>query len=124
MGDKYDDAIVYLRSSYRFMHEVEAAWHAPSSHPAGCLFQYVTPTGRPGRRASRDDSDCGCLTHIRHDCVLQETGPYVAWTDELTREIGADDRIPLTPRKVTPENLEVFAEWQRRLDVEIRGVAV
>ena len=90
------------------------------------LFQYVTPTGDFCRRP--DELECGCLTlvHSQPDCV--------AWTDELTELIRADDRLPMNSSEMVHRwdqlDLEgrrallgVFAEWQRRLDREIRNAA-
>ncbi len=56
---------------------------------------------------------CGCLTQIHDD-----PDRYGAWTPELTKEIVADDRIPTQPG-ITPENLPVFAEWQRKVDAAL-----
>lgn len=33
--------------------------------------------------------------------------------------LAADKRIPKKPEGITPENLKHFAEWQRRLDIEL-----
>ena len=43
-------------------------------------------------------------------------------TPELTKAIRKDPRIPKLPKNITVADLPVFAEWQRRLDKEIRGV--
>lgn len=59
---------------------------------------------------------CGCLTQIR-------TGRYVAATDVLTAGIVSDERIPDCEVDIDFDDLPVFAEWQRRLDREIRGRA-
>lgn len=56
---------------------------------------------------------CACLTGIRAGMP----GP----TPKLSKAIMADVRIPLIPGDITPESLPAFAEWQRRLDREIRG---
>lgn len=53
--------------------------------------------------------ECGCLT-----MVCNESGE--AATDELTKLILADERLPISPSHITAENLPVFAEWQRKMD--------
>lgn len=57
---------------------------------------------------------CACLTMIRNGWQ----GP----TPELTTAIQSDDRLPCSPRQITPAHLPVFAEWQRRLDRELNRV--
>lgn len=110
MADKYDDDIADIMSEVEgglsFSQVVNAHWCAVSP-----LFQYATPSDT---RLRPDGRGCGCLTMIRKfpDCC--------AWTEELTEEIRSDERIPFSACTVTPEDLPVFAEWQRRLDKEIR----
>lgn len=60
---------------------------------------------------------CGCLTQIR-------SGRYVAATDVLTVGIVSDERIPDSEADIDFDDLPVFAEWQRRIDREIRGKGV
>jgi hypothetical protein len=38
----------------------------------------------------------------------------------LTKAIRADARIPEGPQWITVNDLPVFAEWQRRLDKELK----
>jgi len=83
---------------------------------ASPLFLFVTPTGHTYDSERSDKLPCGCLTMIRR-------GHKYAWTDELTKEIRSDERIPDADFDITPEHLPVFAEWQRRLDKEIRQPA-
>lgn len=118
--DKYDKAIEYLTANPR---EIFNAWGCPNTHVAGCLFMPAGPTTGflkddvwPMRK---DGLLCGCLTTIR-----QNGGhfPRLAWTDELTQEILQDTRIPDDCTLITVSDLPVFAEWQRRLDKEIRGL--
>lgn len=110
--DKYDAAIAYLTA---YPSEIARAWAMVSTHPAGCLFAFC------GRTGSADDKDeegrrfCGCLTQVRN-------GDH-AYTPALTAAIRADARIPGNDQQITIESLPVFAEWQRRLDREIRGVS-
>jgi len=122
MKDKYDEAIEYLT---RNPDQICRAWDATWSHVAGCLFRPASAsTTDPGRGIpwplDRTGSfQCGCLTTIR----LGEPGKYghavLAETEDLTKEIRADERIPKTIKEVTVEHLPVFAEWQRRLDKEL-----
>lgn len=59
------------------------------------------------------DNYCqACLTMIRGS-------HYLATTPELTRAIKGDSRIPFHYNSVEPDNLQVFKEWQRRLDKEL-----
>lgn len=110
MNDKYDEAIAYLTEHPDAIH---TAWFSPRLHRAGCLFQFCTPDGAKGRRS--DTLMCGCLTQVHG------RGCNVAWTDELTEAIEQDNRLPACIDDVQVDDLPVFAEWQRRLDREIRG---
>ncbi len=122
--DKYDEAIDWLvehagdePSQYGTaqVSVVHGVWCTPSSYKnhhlndAHCLFQFTGPNG-----------SCGCLTQIRNERMR---GP----TPELTEEIRADDRIPVSVNALADLRddelraaLQPFAEWQRRLDREIR----
>ncbi len=98
--DKYDEAIAYLAER---PDEIVDAWgecswrnRASVDHEAGALFA-VTGT------------NCGCLTQIR-------SGEQDAPTAALTDAIRADHRIPSDPDRITVDHLEVFAEWQRKID--------
>ena len=110
--DKYDEAIAYLTEHPE---EIYRAWHTCGTHPHGCLFEFCSPDGSNNKRA--DGEKCGCLTMVRG---LSKIGG-VAWTDALTEEIRTDERLPKSGSEITVEHLPVFAEWQRRLDREIRG---
>lgn len=108
--DKYDEAVAYLTAN---PDKIYGAWIGPNRNPGGRLFYYVMPNvqGTPWRN---DGKACGCLSMICGN-------DYHAWTDELTEEIRGDDRIPKTGSDVRVEHLPVFAEWQRRLDLELRN---
>lgn len=107
--DKYDEAVAHLT---RHPMQIGQAWRETTDHPAGCLFSYVSPKGRLNKVPPWVDHCCGCLTQVRNrDCV--------AWTEELTQAIQADDRIPGDVVRITAEDLPVFAEWQRRIDKEL-----
>jgi hypothetical protein len=113
MGDKYDEAVAYLTEHPDSIFD---SWKACGSMPGGCLFQFATPTGSiEWRRDDGEEKECGCLTTIRCN-----PGERHAWSDELTVAILGDQRIPLDARQIDTEHLPVFAEWQRRLDREIR----
>lgn len=107
--DKYDRAIAFLSENPDY---IKPSWFTPeksdipATKKAHCLFQFASPSGRPYR-------DCACLTQIR-------SGEGAAFTVGLTKQISGDERIPKNPNHVRVEHLPVFAEWQRRLDRELR----
>ena len=107
MPDKYDEAIAELMAvdERKWEREVLRAWDAPSRDGVGCLFQFAGISGLISGRV------CGCLTQIR-----AEPGFYAAATPDLTDAIAVDERLPSSPRDITPEDLPVFAEWQRKID--------
>ncbi len=118
--DRYDCAIEFLTQRPA---EIKYAWAEWNTHVAGCLFEPVVaqPLEDPGESASPgamparpDGQQCGCLTQIAAG------GRYVAWTDALTEAIRADRRIPVAPHLINPEHLPVFADWQRRIEIELR----
>lgn len=113
--DKYDEAIEYLVARPE---ETGNAWIRGALGVG--LFGFCTPDGRihPG---------CGCLTMVK-------SGPEVAFTSSLTDAIRADNRIheeisDLTKALLSTDSpdarraiLQPYAEWQRRMDREIRGI--
>jgi hypothetical protein len=105
--DAYDKAVAYLRERPR---EIRANWldaqRPTPDRPARILFGFVT-------KHRGIQSCCGCLTQIRN------TPWRVAETDSLTEAIKDDGRLPTTPEKITVDLLDVFAEWQRRIDTEL-----
>lgn len=106
--DKYDRAMAWFK---KYPSAIQLAWSRPNLARGGCLFDCATPDGLSANTPSGEH--CGCLTTIREHA-------YVAWTPELTAAILADDRIPMKAN-IRVSDLPVFAEWQRRLDREIRG---
>jgi len=102
--DRYDQAISYFS---QHPHEIMAAWKSPHKHVAGCLFQKATKSGFGHCR--------GCLTEVRRWVGMP------AETPELTKAIRADHRIPTNPDDISVDKLDVFAEWQRRIDRELRN---
>lgn len=111
--DKYDRALAYLTDHPK---EIRAAWcearHRKRQHVAHCLFDYVTPTGRSTWPLG--NGAYGCLTQIAGGNV------FVAYTDALTQAIKSDDRIPKNMYDIGIADLPIFAEWQRRIDKELR----
>ena len=115
--DKYDIEINRLLEfdDNCFSHAINMAWSCPNEIGNGCLFQYVTKNGHSSSRNYDNTRSCGCLTQIK-------TGQLVAYTEELTLAIQADNRIPRNSNTITKESLPVFAEWQRKADKEIRNL--
>lgn len=97
MTDVYDEWVDYLTAR---PHLIEEHWSYATP-----LFSFVKNKNHPHGCPYR----CGCLTLIR-------AGTHVAQTPELTAQIKADKRLPDDVSKITPDNLPVFAEWQRRID--------
>jgi hypothetical protein len=100
--DKYHAAIIFLTAHPEY---IENAWTTLKEDIGGCLFQFASEDGS-------SDSMYGCLTQVKNE-------EREAETDALTEAIRADARIPWDFRSITPNNLHVFAEWQRRLDKEL-----
>jgi hypothetical protein len=125
--DVYDQEIARLVDATG--EELEYLWDCPTddsddipSVARSVLFQFCTPTGRQYFH----EQNCGCLIQVRWNEGM------VAATPSLTRAIRADNRIPedieaisndwdSLPVKARIALLQPFAEWQRRLDIEIRG---
>ena len=102
-------AVEYLQAN---PDEIKGAWRSPQYHIAGALFTFVRPEGKD----TSYETGIGCLTMIK-------SGDYRAWhSDELTDAIRADDRIPASRVLVTPSNLPVLAEWQRRIEKFYRNL--
>jgi len=111
--DRYDIAIQQLLDAPNFEAAVYQAWNDPYNEPGGALFEHVRPQSKGWSdnnfMRSHTGGRCGCLTQIK-DYQLS------ARTVELTEQIRADYRIPLTLKGVTKGNITVFAIWQRRID--------
>lgn len=102
--DKYERAIAYLK---RYPHKIGEAWtetqhSSPAVQQAHCLFQCLSKNGQWSE-------DGPCLTQIRCGC----SAPAHA---DLCTLIRNDQRLPVNPYKITPQDLPVFAAWQRLLD--------
>lgn len=107
--DKYDAQISELtKDDKNFKALLRSHWITGYG-----IFEFVNKDGRclP---------NCGCLTMIRigrgfafdKDDKIDEA---------MTKAIMDDDRIPSSHELITQESLFVFAEWQRRLDKELRN---
>lgn len=85
------------------------AWNNPLEMRGGSLFLYATRTGY-------QYAYCGCLSQVHSN----HTGCQQV-QDDLTGcikdEIRAESRIPLDMVDCGPDDLDVFVEWQERLDV-------
>lgn len=114
--DKYDEQIERLMKTDN---EVDRDQVVEEWGDAIGLFQYASCDGLMSMNG--EGPYAGCLTMIRNvnlKVVMDSKGV----NENLTSEIRSDERIPLSLRDIkTKEQLEVFAEWQRRLDKEIRG---
>src|SRR5438045_1488958 len=98
--DKYDRAIKYFTENPE---QIMLCWMFPKTNTHSCLFQHC---------GDRNDTDIGCLTMIRN-------GTHSAATDKLTDAIAGDERIPLNVEGIAVETLPIFAEWQRKIDLEL-----
>jgi hypothetical protein len=103
MKDQYDKAVAYLT---KHPDKIIYAWENPDGELGGRLFQFMGTTDGYGE-------SCGCLTQVK-------SGIRRAKTPALTKAIRADARIPEGPQWITVNDLPVFAEWQRRLDKELK----
>lgn len=123
--DKYDEAIEWLvehadETSPDGEPMIEVAWGNNRTHQAGCLFAFCY--GDDHYPPLEDRQSVGCLTMIRSN-----PDRYVAATPALTLEILLDSRLPREIEELHDLRgedlraaLQPFAEWQRRLDKEIR----
>lgn len=105
--DKYDKAVAYLKDNPE---EIANAWFNGSSSDHGCLFQFLEERDKKGPTGK----NLGCLTQIK---LMPNS--FEAPTKKLTEGILNDDRIPSSDSAINTGNLEVFAEWQRRVDKEL-----
>ena len=126
--DKYDDAIAYLTENPEDIHD---AWSDPEEWEGrgGELFGFVGPDWKDNSNtvAYRGEvsGTCGCLQQIRAAYKSEKCGMYALddtnmtlshWPD-LWERIARDRRLPADSSDIGLEDLPVFAEWQRKLDV-------
>ena len=113
MSDIYDEAVAFLTENPDRIYD---AWNDPCISEGGILFSHVR---KPGE-STEGVGVCGCLTQIARGVSDDRWSiTYVAQTKELTDAIRADIRIPVSPSYIMVDNLQVFAEWQRRIDKEL-----
>jgi hypothetical protein len=103
--DIYDREVARLTAS---PHLIEWAWSGEDVGKVSPLFQFASKDGNPDYT-----NKIGCLTQIR-DC-----NSFKAETEELTKLIKADIKIPCDPEQIIVEDLPHFAAWQRRIDKEL-----
>ena len=110
--DKYDKAILHLQLH---PNQLDDAWSEPSTHKAGCLFDYVIDNPRLiGRRINLH---IGCLTLIRGTPKRLS-----AQTPALTIEILGNKALPASSDDLAMHQLPAFAAQQRRIDVALNRV--
>jgi hypothetical protein len=128
--DVYDEAIdLLMEGPIEWLGDrCNDAWYCVdvvTNLPKSPLFLYATPDG--SGNFDSPEKKCGCPTQLRinktYEYLLYAViGPGGVERPDLTEAIGRDDRLPTAPWKIeSREQLEAFAEWQRRLDQEIRG---
>ena len=77
--------------------------------PKSPLFRCSAPSGREEYRLGR--GLCGGPIEVK--TPNWPVGPHVAWTEEWTQAIIADDRIPIGMGYIEPWQLFAFCEWQQ-----------
>lgn len=104
--DKYDLQIEEIKSSKNISDTIYNQW----LHSYG-LFKMISPLS-----CILDGPRPGCLLMISEGyySVLDKNGNR---HEQLTQQIRNDKRIPDSANNITIDNLSVFAEWQRRLDI-------
>lgn len=107
--DKYDKHIESLLNSEDPIEEIHYDWSIGKD-----LFQFCSIKGK-----SVGGTNCGCLTMIAYvnSVIEHEVKIDPSIDDMLTQQIRSDDRIPRSFADITTDDLPVFAEWQRKLDV-------
>lgn len=73
------------------------------------LFKYINPNNY--------DINNGCLTRIRLKPDFYKAIINGKNNEELVQEIAKDDRIPKYSKDITIESLQVFKEWQEKIDL-------
>jgi len=122
--DKYDHAIDYLTENPK---EIIEAWGDPGGYEGrgGELFGFVGPdwksNSNPGMHERVKTGTCGCLQQIRaagkngHDGKSGEM--KMSHWPRLWQKIAEDRSLPHSASEITVQDLPVFAEWQRELDI-------
>jgi hypothetical protein len=99
-----DEAVEYLRANPE---QITRAWSCFDRHPAGALFQFVSPSGRC------QPHDCGCPTLIKAgDIAIDKTGAEDAYLTSKIRRF----HIPEKASKIVVKDLPKFAKIQKMVD--------
>lgn len=116
VADKYDEAMAYLKGHPE---KITDAFRYPETHPAGCLFGFLSLTGRYCSSNSTKSGACGCPLQVR-------CGMNVAYTEHLTRMIRKDRLLPASHDAIRLRHLKRFAFYQRKMDAirKRRGINV
>lgn len=95
--DKYD---IQIEELTRGTHSIVNAWSSGRG-----IFKMI----------GEDHKKVGCLTMIRNNeyWFVEINGKR---DDILTEAIRNDERIPKLTTEIKPSDLQVFAEWQRKVD--------
>lgn len=108
--DVYAKAVDFFKEN---PDQIMKVWDDPKSHWSGVLFQAVSIDGQG--RDNEEGLFCGDLCEIRSLMAH-------AWNLKLQEEIMNDPRLPkifasnnFFP-KITEDVLDVYAEWQRKID--------
>lgn len=106
------ELLLAISSDFKFKRVILHAWPLGDSHAH--LFDICGPQRVPNS-FKLNEGDCGCLTQVKG-------GLRKAATTELTLAILADDRIPDWNQDITREALDVFCEYQRKMDIMFNRV--
>lgn len=101
--DSYTEQIEQIKNSADPLHEIVEDWGLGIG-----LFKHIGGISR--------DKLPGCLTQIRNHPKMYKAVVNGEADEELTTSIAADTRIPKVVEAITVDSLEVFAEWQRKID--------
>lgn len=107
--DRYDKAIEILIDTDSY--ELDKAWDEPQEHDAGCLFAYVGSDPFDGRMN-------GCLTQVKFDGQNAETMQLALDIKACDEIVSVGEMMEMNQEQLR-SSLEVFADWQRRLDKEL-----
>lgn len=108
--DRYDKEIQFILDSPNPSRTIQNNWCSASP-----LFSLVALSNIIATHVAK--YHVGCLTMIRKG-TCSAFGTKIEPNLELTAEILGDERIPcnINEIQINKENLNVFAEWQRKLD--------
>jgi hypothetical protein len=122
--DKYDFAIEYLHEN---PDDIGDAWGSPQEYAGkgGELFGFVGPDWTSNSQNVRYEGSvggtCGCLQQIRKAKEDGNDGTYgemcMSHWPRLWEQIASDRRLPFDQSDIGLEELPVFAEWQRKVDL-------